>query len=78
MKETPWAKQKRLLLEVKQQLFEVCNNPNSIKSKSIIIEQKMLKFQADNAGQFYKQLKELGFGKPKKEPFTHYEKKDNL
>lgn len=76
MKESWQVKLKRELLEAKQQLFEVCNNPDSFKSKSIISEQKFLKQQGDmfmNGHSYYEKLKELGFGLQPK-VFIHYEK----
>lgn len=73
MKETPTQKLKRELLEVRQQLFEVCNNPNSDKSRSIIFQQKAIYAHSKNAKPFYDQLKSLGFGKPKDNPFNYFE-----
>lgn len=77
MKEHYATKLKRELLESKQQLFEVCNNPESLKSISIISEQKFLKQQGDmfmNGHSYYNKLKELGFGL-QPQVFMHYESK---
>lgn len=75
MKETPTQKLKRELLKVRQQLFEVCNNPDSIKSSSIILSQKSLKAESDIISKhpYVEKIREMGFGKPKDQPFTHFE-----
>lgn len=77
MKEHYATKLKRELLEAKQQLFEVCNNPDSSKSLSIIAEQLFLKAQGDAfmmGGSYYDKLKEMGLGL-NPQVFQHYESK---
>ena len=74
MKETTYQKNKRLLLEARQQLYKVCTDPESAEAKSIIYNQKFLKACKDIMmhGNYFDTLKKVGLGLS---PFIsqHYE-----
>lgn len=72
LKQTPTQKLKAEITKLRQQLFEVCNNPESDESKSIIIHFKMMKAYAKNHVPIIDYLKEIGFGGSEKS-FSHYE-----
>lgn len=73
LKQTPTQKLKNEIAKLKQELFEVCTNPESEKAKSIVLNYKMLKAYSQNNTSFYDYLKEMGLGRPSNNPFTHFE-----
>lgn len=78
MKEHYSARQKREILELRQKLFELSTNPESSKSKQIVFEQKMLKYQLGTigGGSFLNKMKEMGFSRDTKQ-FNHFENDSN-
>lgn len=75
-KQTPTQKLKGEISRLRKQLFEVCVNPDSDESKSIIVHHKMLKAYSKNKTSFSEYLKKIDFGTPSiNTAFTHYENK---
>lgn len=74
-KETPWAKQKRLLLEMDQKLFKVCTDPDSQESKDIILQYRIAKYIGEMLmnRSYAEALKETGYGVTEQTGYHHYE-----